>query len=77
MQTPHQRVENVPAQPFAPSSQENEEIRRELGATPIYVLRQSFGAGFAYGMPGDVTVSEALAKMDLSSKAMLARKLHG
>jgi hypothetical protein len=77
MQTTQPRVESVPSGGFVLSSQENEEIRRELGATPIYVLRQSFGAGFAYGTPGDVTVGEALPHMDASSMAMLARKLHG
>ena len=77
MQITQPRVESVPSGGYVLSNQESEEIRRELGATPIYVIRQSFGAGFAYGTPGDGTVGEALPHMDASSMAMLARKLHG
>ena len=53
----------------------NEEIRRTFGATPIYVLRQSYGQGFAPGMPGDITLEQALEHMDSASVNLLARRL--
>ena len=52
---------------------QNEEILRKLGAMPIYVLRQTYGAGFAPGTPGDVTLAEAMTWIDRSSIALLAR----
>jgi hypothetical protein len=57
------------------TSREDDEIRRKLGAMPIYVLRQTYGAGFAPGTPGDVTLGEAMAWIDGSSIALLARHL--
>ncbi|HLW92634.1 MAG TPA: hypothetical protein VKS78_15225 [Roseiarcus sp.] len=77
MQTHHVANPHRGGHPFPLSKEESEEIHRTLGATPIYVLRQSFGAGFAYGTPGDITVDQALPHMDPSSQAMLVRKLHG
>ena len=77
MQPHHAANAQKGGRPFPLSREESDEIHRTLGATPIYVLRQSFGAGFAYGTPGDMTVDEALPRMDPSSQAMLVRKLHG
>jgi hypothetical protein len=57
------------------SHEESVEIRRTLGATPIYILRQSYGAGFAPGTPGDVTLGQAMDHIDNSSMSLLARRL--
>ncbi len=51
------------------------EIRRVFGATPIYVLRQSYGHGFAPGLPGDVTLAQAMDQIDSASLTLLARRL--
>jgi hypothetical protein len=59
----------------AANLEDNEEIRRAFGATPIYVLRQSYGHGFAPGMPGDLTLGQALDHMDSASLNLLARRL--
>jgi hypothetical protein len=59
----------------AVSVEESDEIRRTFGATPVYVLRQSYGAGFAPGTPGDVTLAQALDHLDGSSLNLLARQL--
>ena len=53
----------------------NEEIRRTFGATPLYVLRQTYGQGFAPGVPGDLTLEQALDHMDAASVNLLARRL--
>ena len=55
--------------------EDNEEIRKTFGATPIYVLRQSYGYGFAPGMPGDLTLDEAFDHIDSASLSFLARRL--
>jgi hypothetical protein len=57
------------------SIEESDEIRKTFGATPVYVLRQSFGAGFAPGTPGDVTLAQVLDHIDVSSLNLLARQL--
>jgi hypothetical protein len=59
--------------------EESNEIRRTYGSTPIYILRQSYGAGFAPGTPGDVTLGQALDHLDAPSRALLVRRLadHG
>jgi hypothetical protein len=57
------------------SDEESDEIRRTFGRTPVYILRQSYGAGFAPGTPGDITLAEALDHMDSSSLNLLARRL--
>lgn len=54
---------------------DNDDIRRTFGATPIYVLRQSYGHGFAPGMPGDLTLEQALDHIDSASLNLLARRL--
>lgn len=54
---------------------DQDDIRRTFGATPIYVLRQSYGQGFAPGMPGDLTLEQALDHMDTASVNLLARRL--
>ncbi len=54
---------------------DNDEIRRVFGATPIYILRQSYGHGFAPGMPGDVTLAQAMDHIDNASLNLLARRL--
>ena len=59
----------------AAALEESAEIRRTYGATPIYILRQSYGAGFAPGTPGDVTLGEAINHMDSASLNLLARRL--
>jgi len=55
--------------------EDNEQIRRTFGATPIYILRQSYGYGFAPGMPGDLTLEEAFDHIDSASLNFLARRL--
>jgi hypothetical protein len=55
--------------------EDNEQIRRTFGATPIYILRQSYGYGFAPGMPGDLTLGQALDHIDSASLSLLARRL--
>jgi hypothetical protein len=64
-----------PASVPAISLEESDKIRRTLGSTPIYILRQSYGAGFAPGTPGDVTLGEAMDHIDNSSLTLLARRL--
>jgi hypothetical protein len=61
----------------AVTREESEEIRRKFGDTPIYVLRQSYGAGFAPGTPADITLSDAMAWIDDSSIAFLVHRLNG
>src|ERR1700722_9185974 len=77
MQTVHHTIVGVShlSAIHAVSHEESEEIRRTFGATPIYVLRQSYGAGFAPGTPGDVTLGQALDHIDSSSLSLLARHL--
>jgi hypothetical protein len=77
MQTVAQRAGSAPISGaiHAITSREGDEIRRKLGALPIYVLRQTYGAGFAPGTPGDVTLGEAMAWIDGSSISLLARHL--
>ena len=58
----------------AASLQDNE-IRRMFGSTPIYVLRQSYGHGFAPDVPGDVTLGQAIDHIDRASLNLLARQL--
>lgn len=79
MQTSYQHLQNPStANPLlSPSSDEHDEIRRTLGATQIYLLRQTYGAGFAPGEPGDLTLGEVLEWLDKPSIALLARRLHG
>jgi hypothetical protein len=55
--------------------EESDEIRKTFGATPVYILRQSYGAGFAPGTPGDITLAQALDHMDGPSLNLLARQL--
>ena len=57
------------------SLEEADEIRRTFGTTPIYVLRQAYGAGFAPDVPGDVTLAQAMDYVDFSSMSLLARHL--
>lgn len=58
------------------SSDEVDEIRRTLGNTTILALRQIYGAGFAPNIPGELKVGEVLGRLDRSSIALLAWKLH-
>lgn len=76
MHTHHHRANapNVGAL-HAANLEENDEIRRRFGATPIYILRQSYGEGFAPGTPGDVTLGQALDHIDAASLHLLARRL--
>jgi hypothetical protein len=57
------------------SVEETDEILKTFGKTPVYILRQSYGAGFAPGTPGDVTLAEAFDYIDSSSLNLLARRL--
>jgi hypothetical protein len=76
MQT-HHHVAGAPSfsAVHAITVEESDEIRRTFGATPVYILRQSYGAGFAPGTPGDVTLGQALDHIDISSLNLLARHL--
>jgi hypothetical protein len=77
MQTIVQNTQGIPiAGVHAVALHDSDEIRRRLGTLPIYVLRQTYGAGFAPGTPGDVTLGDAMAWIDSSSIALLARQLH-
>jgi hypothetical protein len=62
---------------FRPTEKEGEEIRRALGATTIFALRQAFGSEFAYGVADGLIAGDALQFMDPQSKAMLIRNLRG
>ena len=77
METVHHMVAGAPdlGAFHSVSHEESDEIRRTFGETPIYVLRQSYGAGFAPGTPGDVTLGQALDHIDSSSLSLLARHL--
>jgi hypothetical protein len=81
MQTIHHHVAAAPhpGSIHAVSLEESNEIRRTFGSTPIYILRQSYGAGFAPGTPGDLTLGQALDHLDTPSCVLLARRLanHG
>jgi hypothetical protein len=77
MQTTYHHIPTPRPRPIAAlSDEESSEIRRTLGATPIYVLRQSYGAGFAPGTPGDITLGQAMDRIDNSSMTLLVRRLH-
>jgi hypothetical protein len=77
MQISHHEVVRVPSPGsiHVLSLEESDQIRKTLGATPIYVLRQSYGAGFAPDMPGDVTLAQAMDHIDISSITLLVRHL--
>jgi hypothetical protein len=77
MQTVHQTIAGAAnlSAIHAISVEESDEIRKTFGRTPVYILRQSYGAGFAPGTPGDVTLGEALDHIDSSSLNLLARRL--
>ncbi len=51
------------------------EILAKFGAIYVYQLRQIYGAGFAPGIPSDLTISQVLGDLDESSAALLARGL--
>jgi hypothetical protein len=59
------------------TDQQGDEIRRALGATTIFALRQAFGAEFAHGAADDLMAGDALPFMDPQSRAMIIRNLRG
>jgi hypothetical protein len=77
----HANVHHIPSVPVsgaihAVTREESDEIRRKLGDMRIYVLRQSYGAGFAPAAPADLTVNEAMEWLDDSSMAFLVHRIH-
>jgi hypothetical protein len=77
MHTHHQQSVNASSVSalHAAGLDENDEILRAFGATPIYVLRQTYGYGFAPTLPGDLTLAQALDHIDGASLTLLARRL--
>jgi hypothetical protein len=51
------------------------EISRKHGNTLISTLRQTYGAGFAPGIPGHLKLSDFLHRLDEPSLAQLVRDL--
>jgi hypothetical protein len=58
------------------SQSEASEIRRRLGTTLVFNLRQAYGAGFAPGIPADVRVGDVLARLDKPSFSQVLRYLN-
>jgi hypothetical protein len=75
MHTHHHRANAPNMSALHAADLEDDEIRKAFGSTPIYILRQSYGQGFAPGMPGDLTLGQAMAHMDSASLNLLARRL--
>lgn len=53
----------------------NGEIGRKHGNTLISTLRQTYGANFAPGIPGNVKLSDVLHTLDEPSLSQLVRDL--